>query len=153
MAPAKQGKQSSTKTKQGSGKKEKVFHPESRKAGQLARTQLRKEKLANAASKRARKHSSQGLHECSLTLAIYAQDHILPVDLYGFFYHAMPPTGVLSLPELHELVKDMWLTRHDAEIKEEKTQRRPGRPKSTKEVKLEELRLREAEDYRTGIGS
>ena len=30
--------------------------------------------------------------------------------------------------------------------------RRKGRPKSTKEGKLEQVRLREAEEYRTGMG-
>jgi len=41
-------------------KKEKVFHPDSRKAGQLNRLQLRKAKLAEAASKRTKKQSAQG---------------------------------------------------------------------------------------------
>lgn len=56
------------------------------------------------------------------------------------------------MPELHELVADVWLTRHDAELEEERAARRKGRPKSTKECKLEELKLREAEEYRTGLG-
>lgn len=59
---------------------------------------------------------------------------------------------MLTLPELHELVSDVWLTRHDAELEEERTARRKGRPKSTKEQKLEEGKLREAEEYRTGMG-
>jgi hypothetical protein len=41
-------------------KKEKVFHPESRKAGQLARKQLRKSKLTGHAAKRAKLHSVKG---------------------------------------------------------------------------------------------
>lgn len=86
-------------------------------------------------------------------------------DLYGFFFHAIPeanleddegPPGtsgaVLTLPELHDLVANVWLTRHDAELEAEKTSRRKGRPKSTKEHKLEETKLREAEEYRTGMG-
>jgi translation machinery-associated protein 16 len=56
------------------------------------------------------------------------------------------------LPELHELVADVWLTRHDAELEEERAARRKGRPNSTNERKLEEVKLREAEEYRTGIG-
>jgi hypothetical protein len=59
---------------------------------------------------------------------------------------------VLTLPELHELVSDVWLTRHDAELEEERAARRKGRPKSTKEQKLEEVKLREEEEYRTGMG-
>ena len=42
-------------------KKEKVFHPSSRKAGQLARNALRKGKLGNLAAKRTQKHHSLGL--------------------------------------------------------------------------------------------
>jgi Translation machinery-associated protein 16 len=53
MAPSKTGEAKK-------GKREKVFHPESRKAGQLARTQLRKSKLADQASKRYKRFSLQG---------------------------------------------------------------------------------------------
>jgi translation machinery-associated protein 16 len=49
-----------TKKPQKVAKKEKIFHPESRKAGQLARKQLRKSKLAGQASKRGKLHSSKG---------------------------------------------------------------------------------------------
>lgn len=73
-------------------------------------------------------------------------------DVYGFFYHALPPVGVLTLEGLHAVVRDVWLTRHDDELEQERTARRKGRPKSTKEVKLEEVKIREAEEYRTGIG-
>jgi Translation machinery-associated protein 16 len=83
-------------------------------------------------------------------------------DFYGFFFHAIPelneddegPGGsaVLTLPELHDLVANVWLTRHDAELEAERTARRKGRPKSTKEQKLEETKLCEAEEYRTGMG-
>jgi translation machinery-associated protein 16 len=75
-------------------------------------------------------------------------------DFYGFFFHAIPEerATVLTLPELHELVSDVWLTRHDAELEEERAARRKGRPKSTKEEKLEQVKLLEAEEYRTGMG-
>jgi translation machinery-associated protein 16 len=56
------------------------------------------------------------------------------------------------LRELHELVSGLWLSRHDAELEEERAARRKGRPKSTKEQKLEEVKMREAEEYRTGMG-
>ena len=42
-------------------KKEKVFHPASRKAGQLARHALRKGKLGNLLTKRNQKHHSLGV--------------------------------------------------------------------------------------------
>ena len=70
----------------------------------------------------------------------------------GFFYHALPPVGVLTLEDLHAVVRDVWLTRHDEELEQERAARRKGRSKSTKEAKLEEIKLRETEEYRSGIG-
>ncbi|KAF8840828.1 hypothetical protein BDN67DRAFT_598340 [Paxillus ammoniavirescens] len=113
-------------------KKEKIFHPDSRKAAQLGRIHLRKNKLAEAASKRNKKQAAQA-------------------DVYGFFYHALPPEGVLTLDELHSVIREVWLTRNDVELDQERATRRKGRPKSTKEIKLEEIKLREMEEYRTGM--
>jgi hypothetical protein len=60
-----------TKKPQKSAKKEKIFHPESRKAEQLARKQLRKSKLAEQASNRTKLHSLKGKSESqSPTIAI-----------------------------------------------------------------------------------
>ncbi|KAI0766952.1 hypothetical protein BD413DRAFT_480243 [Trametes elegans] len=129
MSPA---KASGSKTSSGGGKKEKVFHPNSRKAGQLVRTQHRKSKLVELAKERSQKQGTQ-------------------VSIYSFFYHALPPEGVLSLEELHFVVRDVWLARHNQELEAERAARRKGRPKSAKELKLEELQLREAELYRTGM--
>ncbi|KAI9440738.1 hypothetical protein H4582DRAFT_2074525 [Lactarius indigo] len=155
MAPTKQSTKQSSKF----AKKEKVFHPESRKAEQLARKQLRKTKLAGHATKRAKLHSAKGKSGSFfyiLSLSSVAPFEACHADFYGFFFHAIPEEeaergGVLTLPELHELVADVWLTRNDAELEEERASRRKGRPKSTKECRLEELRLREAEEYRTGL--
>ena len=61
-----------------------------------------------------------------------------PVNIYHFFYQTLPPEGELSLDELHFIVRDVWLARFDQEIESEKAARRKGRPKSTKEQKLEE---------------
>jgi hypothetical protein len=47
-------------------KKEKLFHPASRKAGQLARHALCKGKLGNLATKRNQKHHSLGVSLCQL---------------------------------------------------------------------------------------
>jgi len=58
MAPSDSAKKVATKSQP---KREKIFHPQSRKAGQLARTQLRKSKLTEAASKRHKKFSSQSI--------------------------------------------------------------------------------------------
>lgn len=65
----------------------------------------------------------------------------------------MPPDGgVLSLEGLHDIVTDIWLTRHDAELEAEQAARRKGRSKTANQMKLEEIKLREAEEYRTGMG-
>jgi len=58
---------------------------------------------------------------------------------------------VLFLDDLHALIQEVWLRRLDSELEEERSQRRKGRPKSVKEQKLEEIQLREAEEYRTGL--
>ena len=73
-------------------------------------------------------------------------------NLFGFFYHAIPPEGVLSLEDMHTVIRDIWLARFDSELESERATRRKGRPKSTKEQHLESLKEREAEEYRSGIG-
>ena len=56
------------------------------------------------------------------------------------------------MEELHFVVRDIWLPRFDQDLEAEKAARRKGRPKSTKEQKLDEQKLRDIEEYRTGIG-
>ncbi|GJJ11274.1 hypothetical protein Clacol_005506 [Clathrus columnatus] len=113
--------------------KEKIFHPQSRKAGQLERVQLRKAKLVSAAQKKVKRESAK-------------------VDRFVFFYHAIAPeVDALSLEELHTIVRDIWLKRHDEELEQEKTLRRKGRPKSVNQLRLEEIILQEREEYRTGF--
>ena len=75
------------------------------------------------------------------------------VDALGFFYSTLPPEGELSLDELHLIVRDIWLSRYDKDLEQERAKRRKGRPKSAKEVQIEELKTREAEEYKTGFGS
>ena len=75
------------------------------------------------------------------------------VDVLGFFYLTLPPEGELSLDELHLIVRDIWLSRHDKDLEQERAKRRKGRPKSVKEMQIEDLKVREAEEYRTGFGS
>lgn len=58
----------------------------------------------------------------------------------------------MTLEELHELVRDVWLTRHDDELATEQASRRKGRPKSKKELHLEDVKSRELEEYRKGLG-
>ncbi|KAI0343256.1 hypothetical protein BDW22DRAFT_1428679 [Trametopsis cervina] len=126
MAPPKPAKKAK------SPKREKLFHPQSRKADQLVRAQHRKSKLADLAKSRVKKFDVQA-------------------DIYGFFFAAMPPEGVLTLEDLHTIIREVWLPRYDSELEEERAARRKGRPKSTKETKIEELKLRESEEYRTGM--
>lgn len=74
------------------------------------------------------------------------------VDIYNFFHAALPTEGVLSLEDLHTIVRNVWLSRFDFELEEEQAARRKGRPKSVKEQKIEDLKVREVELYRTGMG-
>lgn len=75
------------------------------------------------------------------------------VDIFSFFFASLPGEGVLSLDELHSILQDIWLLRFDSELEEERAARRKGRPKSVLEQKIEEIKLREAEEYRTGLGA
>ncbi|KAG9124926.1 hypothetical protein FRC07_009665 [Ceratobasidium sp. 392] len=100
--------------------KEKIFHPQSRKAGQLERAQLRKNKLTHASSKRSKNLTSKDV-------------------------------AVMTLPEIHEIIKTVWLARHDSLLEVERAQRRPGRPQSARELALLEMKLQDEEVYRTGL--
>ncbi|CAE6454647.1 unnamed protein product [Rhizoctonia solani] len=133
MAPA--AKTTSTTNKKPGKKvvKEKVFHPQSRKAGQLERSQLRKAKLADASSKRGK-------------------NLVAKADRYAFFFHALPPNvPSFSLPEIHEIIQSVWLVRHDGPLEAEKASRRPGRPPSARELALLEMKRQDEEVYRTGL--
>ncbi|KAG9102922.1 hypothetical protein FRC06_000801, partial [Ceratobasidium sp. 370] len=127
-SPAKLAKKETKKTT-----KDKVFHPQSRKAGQIERAQLRKNKLADASGKRAKNLTSKA-------------------DRYAFFFHALPPdVSTMTLPEIHEIIRTVWLARHDSLLEAERVQRRPGRPQSARELVLLEMKLQDEEAYRTGL--
>ncbi|KAF8740735.1 hypothetical protein AX14_007375 [Amanita brunnescens Koide BX004] len=113
-------------------KKEKIFHPQSRKAGQLVRASLRKEKLQAVVAKRGQRLLSL-------------------VDTYIFYHQCLPDDGTLTLEDLHCIVRDMWLARFDEQLEAEQASRRTGRPKSATQVKLEEIKLRDTEEYRSGL--
>jgi hypothetical protein len=72
---------------QKAAKKEKIFHPESRKAGQLARKQLRKSKLAGQASKRGKLHSSKG----KLSETVHPLTHKCDFLFYSRFLRVFLP--------------------------------------------------------------
>lgn len=130
-------------------KKEKIFHPQSRKAGQLVRASLRKEKLQAIMAKRGQRLLSLGL-SFSLRSCPYLTPP--PVDTYRFYHQCLPDDGVLTLEELHCIVRDIWLARFDEQLEAEQTSRRKGRPKSATQMKMEEIKLRDTDEYRTGLG-
>lgn len=132
-------------------KKEKLFHPQSRKADQLIRAQHRKSKLQDLAKSRTKKQENRGERRRHFDMTLKLKFRI--VDIFGFFYAAIPTEGVLTLEDLHTIIREVWISRYDDELEAERTSRRKGRPKSTKEQKIEELKLREAEEYRTGLGT
>jgi translation machinery-associated protein 16 len=133
------------------GTREKIFHPQSRKADQIARSNLRKDKMSAAASIRRKRDAAQG---ASLRPPTRPHTETPPtVDIYTFFFHALPPTGTLTLPELHAVVTDAWLPRHSAALDAERAARRPGRPPSAREAALAAATDREAEEYRSGLGA
>ncbi|KAG9041276.1 hypothetical protein FS837_012475 [Tulasnella sp. UAMH 9824] len=112
---------------------EKLFHPQSRKAAQLERAHLRKHKLTSAKSKRGKVQNDRN-------------------DRFVFFHHALPSdVPALTLPEVHEIIKDVWLHRHDVAIAEEAATRRKGEPRSSKEDKLLAAKKADEEEYRTGL--
>lgn len=90
----------------------------------------------------------------SLLACTHRLQLVVSVDKYVFFFHAIPPEAEsITLDELHELVRDVWLTRHDPEIEQERAARRKGRPQSAREFALEQIKQQELEEYRTGIGA
>lgn len=57
------------------------------------------------------------------------------VDIFGFFYAAIPTEGVLTLEDLHTIIREVWISRYDDELEAERTSRRKGRPKKHKGAK------------------
>ncbi|KAG8949863.1 hypothetical protein FRC04_008166 [Tulasnella sp. 424] len=113
--------------------KEKLFHPQSRKAAQLERAHLRQHKLTSAKSKRGKVQNERN-------------------DRFVFFHHALTSdVPSLTLPEIHDIIKDVWLHRHDVAIAEEAATRRKGEPRSSKEDKLLAAKEADKEEYRTGL--
>ncbi|KAF7308610.1 hypothetical protein HMN09_00710300 [Mycena chlorophos] len=119
-------------TKPKGSKPSKIQHPDSRVAAQQVRKAVRKDRLADLRSKAKSKTSTR-------------------LEFYAFIHARLgPESATLTLPEMHTILH-AWVSRHDAEISAEHAARRKGRPKSAKEVRLEEVRLREQENYKSGI--
>jgi hypothetical protein len=134
--------------------KEKIFHPNSRKACQLERAKLRKGKLAVASCKRSHKQIAKGMVGIRVYMFCSSQSSFFDkVDRYLFFYHVMPPNvPAISLAQLHKIITDTWLKRHDEDLWREQELRYPGRPKTVKEDRILEMQLQDREEYRSGLG-
>ena len=59
----------------------------------------------------------------------------------------------LSPDRSHLTVRELWFPRHDQDLEQERAKRRKDQQKCAKEMWIEELRIWEAEGYRTGLGS
>lgn len=115
-------------------KKSGPTHPHSRRATQLARVALRKDKLQHA--KNVRSRSSNAKVDRLSTLIL------------------MLPDDVDSLPDLaavHTFIGDNFLTRHQDELHELKADRRPGRPPHKREIELKEIIAKELQEYAEGF--
>ncbi|KAG8893606.1 hypothetical protein FRB99_001853, partial [Tulasnella sp. 403] len=134
-----------------SSPKEKVFHPQSRKAAQLERAHLRKNKLGDAKTKRSRIQVEKST-STALSPGPRIAHVVITVDRFVFFQHALPSdVESLSLSEVHETIRDIWLHRHDKQLAEEQARRRKGEPRSAKEDKILAQIEMEKEEYRTGL--
>ncbi|KAH8919460.1 hypothetical protein BT69DRAFT_1337269 [Atractiella rhizophila] len=115
-----------------SGVATKKLHPESRRAKQVMRINLRTEKLAKA--KKARREVEVG-----------------KVDRHIHIIHSMAPEkSRLSLQELHELLQQ-YIHRNTEELTKLQKERRPGRPKGKREVEIEMAVSRDTEEGRSGF--
>lgn len=115
-------------------KKSGPTHPYSRRATQLARVAHRKDKLNHAKALRSRSSSAKVDRLSTLIL-------MLPDDL-----EALP-----DLASVHAFVADTFLTRHNDELQELQSERRPGRPPHKREIELKETIAKELQEYNEGI--
>ena len=76
------------KAAKGKQKAEKIFHPESRKAGQMQREALRKTKLSNQVVKRGKKQ---------MNLGMFPSDKMAPTETKLFVCLLKQPTDTRSL--------------------------------------------------------
>ncbi|GAA5899152.1 Tma16p [Sporobolomyces salmoneus] len=124
------------------GKKGKVggkqIHPNSRRAKQLQRVELRSKKL-----------EVQSRVQRSL--------EVQRVDRHLYFVHALPEDVTsISLPELHQILKD-YINRNESELVElaaeraNRTSWRKGEGKGKRETELEKLREDEESQYKVGF--
>ncbi|GAA6063807.1 hypothetical protein JCM10212_001638 [Sporobolomyces blumeae] len=115
----------------------KQIHPNSRRAKQLQRVELRTKKL-------------------ELQSRVRRSNEIERVDRHLYFVHALPEDATsLPLSELHHLVQD-YINRNESELVDlahERSQRqwRKGEGKSKRETELEKLKESETGEYKSGF--
>ncbi|KAL1916660.1 uncharacterized protein VTP21DRAFT_5364 [Calcarisporiella thermophila] len=109
-----------------------ALHPNSRKANQVNRAYMRVDRLEKKRSER-----------------ITGKNPL--VERYLWFRYAMDEeVACLSKSEVHDLI-EMYLNRHNEELKELQSTRREGRPKSPREDLLEALIKKERQEYISGL--
>ncbi|KAM0752983.1 hypothetical protein T439DRAFT_323599 [Meredithblackwellia eburnea MCA 4105] len=112
-------------------------HPNSRRAKQLQRVQLRDKKL-------------------QLKNKVRRSTEISKVDRHVYFVQALPQeSSSISLPELHQLVHD-YIARNDQEAQELATEResrawRKKEGKSKRELEIDQQKKEELSEYRAGF--
>ncbi len=66
----------------------------------------------------------------------------------------MLPDDLEALPDLaavHSFMTDSFLTRHNEELEELRSERRPGRPPAKRETELKETIAKESQEYNEGF--
>ncbi|SNX82815.1 uncharacterized protein MEPE_01521 [Melanopsichium pennsylvanicum] len=115
-------------------KKSGPTHPYSRRATQLARVAHRRDKLTQAKSVRHRFSNAKVDRLSTLIL-------MLPDDV-----DALP-----DLQSVHAFISENFLTRHDDELEQLKSERRPGRPPHNRELELKQIIAKELQEYDEGF--
>lgn len=109
-------------------------HPNSRRAAQLARVSHRKSKLQTQKGVR-NKLTSAKVDRLSTLILLLPDDKVCLPDLYS----------------VHDFINTFYLSRHDDEIEELQSQRRPGQPASRRQIELTHVRDRERQLYQEGM--
>lgn len=123
--------QKSVNKKQGGSKVNKL-HENSRDAQRLRNAGARDDKVLRVASHRRKENK-------------------LWIDRIAFFKERLPDTlHPMELEEIKDLIQQ-YLARYDDEIAQLKSERRPGRPASTRQVLLEQQVTTEAQEYAGGF--
>ncbi|KAK4704854.1 translation machinery-associated protein 16, partial [Phenoliferia sp. Uapishka_3] len=131
-------------------------HPNSRRAKQLQRIELRTKKLEVKSKVRRSTEIGKGMLYVFLSSAHRSSELPVAVDRHVYFVHALPEDReAVTLPELHQILRD-YIGRNDdeaAELKKEREGRawRKGEGKSKREMELDVQREGEESEYRSGF--